>query len=103
MHFQLAINAHQKGDLVFAKQMYLLDLENGSKDIFASSFNVGTIELNQGNYLSAVSYFEKAIEINPTDIASIANAAICHFRIGALQKAKVLFLKVGEFKHEVQL
>jgi len=94
MYLQLALNSHQKGDLVFAKQMYLLDLKNGSKDTFTSNFNVGTIELDQGNFLSAAFYFEKAIEFKPTDIASIANAAICHFRIGALSKAKALLEKV---------
>lgn len=100
MYFQLAINAHEKGDLVTAKKLYLLALEADKKNKFSILFNIGMIDLSQHDFLSGANYFDKAIQSNQSDMACFANAAICHEKIGNYLRATQLFRRACELDPE---
>jgi len=92
INFQKALFSHQKGDLENAKRHYILDLKCGSNR-YESLFNLGMIDLQANNFLSAALFFKKAISINPNDIISLANAGLCYQQLGDWRQAEGFFTR----------
>jgi tetratricopeptide (TPR) repeat protein len=98
----------RKGDTESAKKYYLSFLKSGHKgqgeaNVRTANYNVAYCYLKAGQYLSALSHFEKAIPSIKSDAGvfeqdAYIRQADCHFMLKQFPQAKAAYQKVIEFK-----
>lgn len=77
-------------------QVYLLQVvESGHR--FADVFNMlGVIYCHQNNYDDAVTFFKKALEINPNYTESCLNLAVCYNDMGDFVNSQAMYAQAKE-------
>ncbi len=61
-------------------------------------FKIGNTLFDQGNYTGAITYYDKALEINSTDINVLYNKALSLDNLGRLEEAITYYTKVLAIK-----
>ena len=71
-----------------ADELQRLTEENKTADISYHDFLLGSIELERKNFSQAISFLEKALLDNETNILYLYSAALAYYRNGDLEKAQ---------------
>lgn len=86
VELESAIKAHQSGDLSAAEAGYRGFLKR-YPNIFEVRSNLGAVLAAQGRYADAVSEYEAAAKIAPTNPGLLLNLALAHYKLGQIREA----------------
>ncbi len=87
-HTNLGMTHFKLGDAVSAKHELLTAVSLNSKDVIAFN-NLGIVSISDGDHFTAVSYFEKAIQVSPSFPDSHLNLGKTYEQMGKPEKAIV--------------
>jgi len=97
-YIALGLNLFYSGKLRLALKQYLkaVDLNPNSKAVV----DVGQVYYLLGNYIEAIPWLKKAIEIDPTRWMGYRNLGFVYYSLGRFAEAEKLFSKVLELMPE---
>ena len=97
-HIALGLNLFYSGKLRLALKQYLKAVELNPNSIAA--VDVGQVYYLLGNYVEAIPWLKKAIEIDPTRWMGYRNLGFTYYSLGRFDEAEKLFFKVLELMPE---
>ena len=90
--------AAETGDLPMALR-YFQQAAGVDAGLFSAHFGIGTVHQAREQYARSISAFEKALEIEPLDGATLAEVARNHLALGDSERAQQFLLQAEETGH----
>lgn len=93
MNLEIGKKLIQNKDYINAKKFFLAELEKGNKSSRLFFF-LGFVFFELNDILKSITYYNKALKLDPNSINIILNLANAQYTVGNFETAKKLFLKI---------